>query len=150
MAKPAKEAAATNEYDPKVIQNLVGKIDQHFADLASEQGSYMQRCRTIRESIAATYDEGKARGVPKKELRAFVSGRQKLAKARAVLDDLEPDQRQTVEMLAKAYGDAADLPLFAYVSGNAVSSDSAAPKSKAKNKQPDFDKVAEALAGHKK
>jgi hypothetical protein len=109
----AKAADASNTFDPALIQNLVGKIEGYFSDLDSERGTYMQRCRGIRESISAVYDEAKARGVPKKELRVFVNGRQALEKARRVLADLEAEQRETVEMLAEAFGDAADLPLFA-------------------------------------
>jgi hypothetical protein len=109
MAKPA---SSKNTFDSAIVRSLVGKIDGYLDDLASEHGSYMQACRGIRESIAGVYDEAKARGVPKKELRAFVSARIKLRKARAVLDNLEADQRETVEMLAEAFGDAADLPLF--------------------------------------
>ena len=36
-----------------------------------------------------------------------------MEKARNILADLEADQLETVELLAEAFGDAADLPLFA-------------------------------------
>jgi hypothetical protein len=109
MAKPAD---AKNTFDPAVVKSLVGKIEGYFDDIESERGSYMRRCRSIRESITAVYDEAKARGVPRKELRAFIKGRQRLEKARKVLADLEAEERETVELLAEAFGDAADLPLF--------------------------------------
>src|SRR5215510_10349190 len=108
MAKPA--SANGNGYDSQVVQNLVNKIEDYFVDLESERGTYMQKCRGIRESIAAVYEEADARGVPKKELRVMVKARGKLKSARQMLDDLESDQRETVEMLAEAFGDAADLP----------------------------------------
>jgi hypothetical protein len=111
MAKPAE--ATTNGFEAAVVQDLTNKIENCFDDLESERGSYMRRCRSIRERIRNIYDEGKARGVPKDEFRAFVKGRQALAKARKILEDLEQDQRETVELLAEAFGDAADLPLFA-------------------------------------
>ena len=120
MAKPAD---STNAFDPKVVQNLVNKIDKLFSDIDSERGRYMKRCRDIRESIQAVYDEGKARNIPKKELRVFVTARIKLEKARKVLEDLEADQRETVEMLAEAFGDAADLPLFQSKLSRAASGD---------------------------
>jgi hypothetical protein len=110
MAQPA---SATNTFDPTIVKPIVDKIEGFLADLDSERGSYMQRCRSIRDSMSSAYEEGKARGIPKKELRALVRTREKLRAARRVLDDLEPEQRQTVEMLAEAFGDAADLPLFA-------------------------------------
>src|SRR5258708_6089052 len=64
----AKAADTSNQFDTAVVQNLVGKIEDFFVDLDSERGTYMQRCRNIRESISAVYDEAKARGIPKKEL----------------------------------------------------------------------------------
>ena len=68
MAKPADQK---NTFDASVVKSLVGRIDGYFDDLESERGSYMRRCRSIRESIGAVYDEAKARGIPKKELRAL-------------------------------------------------------------------------------
>lgn len=109
MAKPAN---TPNTYDPDVVKNLVSRIEGYHTDLASERGAYMNRCRSIREDIDGVLEEAKARGVPKKELRTLVRARQKLEAARRVIDELEPEQRTTVEMLAEAFGDAQDLPLF--------------------------------------
>lgn len=110
MARDATDLP--NTFSTEVVQNLVYKIEGYFADLDHERGVYMKRCRDIRDRIVATYDEAKARGIPHKELRKFVTARMKLEAARKVLADLEADQRETVQMLAEAFGDAADLPLF--------------------------------------
>ena len=48
MAKPA---TMTNQFDPDVVNPILAKIDGFNADLESERGTYMQKCRTIRESI---------------------------------------------------------------------------------------------------
>ena len=109
----ARDAAdIPNTFDPATVQNLVNKIEGLFSDIESERGAFMKKCRDIRESISNVYDEGAARGIPKKELRKLVSYRMKLDAARKVLADLEQDQVETVQLLAEAFGDAADLPLF--------------------------------------
>jgi len=110
MARDASDIP--NGFNTEVVQNLVYKIEGYFSDLDHERGVYMKRCRDIRDRIGAVYDEADGRGVPKKELRKFVTARVKLEAARKVLADLEQDQRETVQMLAEAFGDAADLPLF--------------------------------------
>lgn len=108
----AKAADTRNTFDPVLVQSLVNRTEGLFADLDSERGVYMKKCRDIRESIAAVYAEADARGIPKKEFRVYVKARMSLDKTRKILEDLESDQRDTVELLADAFGDAADLPLF--------------------------------------
>ncbi|WP_038384987.1 GapR family DNA-binding domain-containing protein [Bradyrhizobium elkanii] len=109
MAKPA--AAQTNDFDPEVVQEMLGKIDGYHADLASERGSSMARCRSIRESISNTYKEAKARGIPTKELRSLVKIRINEAKNREIYEELEQDQQHILSMLATAEG-VKDLPLW--------------------------------------
>jgi hypothetical protein len=110
MARDAADIG--NGFKPEVVQNLVRKIEGYFSDLDHERGVYMKRCRDIRDRVSAVYDEAVGHDIPKKELRKFVTARIKLEAARKVLADLEDDQRETVQMLAEAFGDAADLPLF--------------------------------------
>ncbi|UYO50305.1 DUF2312 domain-containing protein [Rhodopseudomonas palustris] len=108
----AKDAKASNEYDPELVKQLVGKIEGYHADLRSEHGSYMQACQSIRQDIGNVYEEAKARGIPKKHLKLMVQTRQKIAAARSAIEDLEHDEQMSVLMLAEAFGDAKDLPLF--------------------------------------
>jgi len=108
MAKPAN---ATNQYDPAVVNNLLGKIDGFDGDLDSEKGSYMSRCRNIRESIKAVYDEAKAQGVPQKELRTLVKIRKHERASAKLYHELENDQQINLAMLA-ATEKVADLPLW--------------------------------------
>jgi Uncharacterized protein conserved in bacteria (DUF2312) len=109
MAKQA--AQQTNEFDPEVVQEVLGKIDGFEADLASERGSSMARCRNIRESINNVFKEAKARGIPSKELRTLVKIRKNENKNKQLYDDLENDQQQVLSMLATAEG-VKDLPLW--------------------------------------
>ena len=108
MAKPAN---SSNQYDPEVVNNLLGKIDGFDSDLDSEKGSYMSRCRNIRESIKAVYDEAKAHGVPQKELRTLVKIRKHEKASAKLYHELENDQQINLAMLA-ATEKVADLPLW--------------------------------------
>lgn len=114
MAKKAADdakRAKTNGYDADRVKAIVGKIEGYFDDLASEQGTYMQRCRSIRENIAAAYEEAKAFGLPKKELRAVVKARDLEGKAKAIRDAMEEEQAETYDQIRFALGDLADTPL---------------------------------------
>lgn len=108
MAKPAN---ASNQYDPDIVNALLGKIDGFDDDLASEKGSYMSRCRNIRESIKAVYDEAKAHGVPQKELRVLVKIRKHEKASSKLFHELENDQQVNLQMLAATEA-VADLPLW--------------------------------------
>lgn len=108
MAKPAN---TSNTYDPEVVNNLLGKIDGFDDDLASEKGSYMSRCRNIRESIKNVYEEAKAVGVPQKELRILVKIRKHERASMNLFQELENDQQVNLQMLA-ATEKVADLPLW--------------------------------------
>jgi hypothetical protein len=108
MAKPA---TASNNFDPEVVNALLGKIDTYDADLMSERGSYMSKCRSIRDSIQSVYDEAKAAGIPKKELGTLVKIRKNEKKNLALYNDLESDQQHVLAMLA-ATERVADLPLW--------------------------------------
>ncbi|WP_439372951.1 GapR family DNA-binding domain-containing protein [Bradyrhizobium sp. DASA03120] len=107
----AKAANTTNDFEPEVVQELLGKIDGYHADLASERGTFMKTCRSIRESISNVYTEAKARGIPEKELRSLVKIRLNEAKNRKIYEELEADQQHVLSMLATAEG-VKDLPLW--------------------------------------
>jgi uncharacterized protein (UPF0335 family) len=107
----AKAANTTNDFAPEVVQELLGKIDGYHRDLDSLRGDYMKECRNVRESIRAVYDEGKARGVPTKELRSLIKIRINEAKNRKIYEELEDDQQHVLSMLATAEG-VKDLPLW--------------------------------------
>jgi len=108
MAKPAH---TSNDFDPVTVNALLGKIDGFDTDLMTERASYMSRCRNIRESQKAVYDEAKAAGVPSKELRILVKIRDKERAAAKLYNELEADQQHILAMLA-ATEKVADLPLW--------------------------------------
>lgn len=108
MAKPA---TASNQFDPDVVNNLLGKIDGFDADLDSEKGSYMKKCRDIRERINAVFEEAKAHGVPQKELRVLVKIRKHEKSSKKLFLELEHDQQESLKLLA-ATEKVKDLPLW--------------------------------------
>jgi len=107
MAQPAKG----NGFDQATLQAIVGKIEGNLADLLSERGAYMQRCRVIREAITAVYDDAKEHGIPKKELRAVIRTRELERKIEQTRADLEADEQATFEQLQDALGDFGHTPL---------------------------------------
>lgn len=108
MAKPA---TASNQFDPDVVNNLLGKIDGYDADLDSEKGSYMKKCRDIRERMNAVFEEAKAHGVPQKELRVLVKIRKHEKSSKKLFLELEHDQQEALKLLA-ATEKVKDLPLW--------------------------------------
>lgn len=108
MAKPA---TASNSFDPVIVNALLGKIDSFHADLASERGASMSRCRNIRESISNVYKEGKAQGIPSKELRTLVKIRLHEQASSKLYEELEQDQQEILALLA-ATEKVQDLPLW--------------------------------------
>lgn len=93
------------------MRSIVGRIEENLADLLSERGGYMQRCRVIREAITGIYDEAKDAGIPKKELRALIRTRELERKIEQTRADLEADEQATFEQLAEALGDFGNTPL---------------------------------------
>jgi hypothetical protein len=108
MAKPANQ---TNDYDPHVVNSILGKIDGFDRDLMSERGSYMSKCRSIRESMRAVYDDAKAAGIPTKELRTLVKIRHNERKNSELFAELEGEQQDNLARLA-ATEKVKDLPLW--------------------------------------
>lgn len=109
MSDPAQK---TNSYDSQAVREYVSRIERLLEDIASERGSFMARCRTIRDDIKTVIQEAKDQhGVPKKELKAVVRTRELEAKADAIRDELEQESQETFDMIREALGDLADLPL---------------------------------------
>lgn len=114
MAKKPKAAkAGANDFDGEKAASFIRKIEAFKADMASEQGAYMARCRAIRESINVVYTEADALGFPRKELKTHVDLRALEVRKRNLVSKLEDAQIDTFERLAESLGDFAALPLGA-------------------------------------
>ena|SRR5256885_13424061 len=100
-----------NEPTAKDVREAFNAILQHEKELASEQGSYMERCREIRSSIAAVYDDAKDKGINKKVLRAKVKEHNLLKKAEKCRAELEADEQSEFDLIRQKLGGLAELPL---------------------------------------
>lgn len=109
--RAADAAAVGNGYDGEKLRSYISKIEGYFADMESEKGSYMRRCKSIRESIDVVFEEAKALGIPKKVLKAHVELRKLEGKKEAIVAKLDGDDAETFEVMADALGDFATLPL---------------------------------------
>lgn len=109
MAKEAKDNV--NAPADEDVQAAVRNIEEHHSDLASERGTYMQRCKRIREAMANDYDTAGNRGISKKLLKKIIKERELERRIESLTDDLEPDERSELEMLVEKLGEFANTPL---------------------------------------
>jgi uncharacterized protein (UPF0335 family) len=103
----------TNGLNKEDVRSAVAAIEGFKRDLESEKGAYMNRCRGIRDSITAAYDDAKEHGVPKKALRTVIKFRERDRKNAEDRAALEQDDLNSVEMVEAALGDFGDTPLGA-------------------------------------
>jgi len=109
MAKHATEA--TNSPSGENVQAAVEHIEQRYAELASERGVYMQKCKRIRETMSQNYDEASDKGISKKLLKKIIKERDLERKIDALTEDLEPDERSELDMLIEKLGEFGNTPL---------------------------------------
>jgi hypothetical protein len=107
MAKHASE----NSPDDTDVQSAVQNIENNYAELASERGVYMQRCKRIKEDMAQNFDEAGNKGISKKLLKKIIKERELERRIYALGDDLEPDEVSEIEMLKDKLGEFANTPL---------------------------------------
>jgi hypothetical protein len=119
MAKKLGEQVG-NGFDPAIVMRFVTDIERYEEAMASKQGEYMAYCKGQRELINAALDRAKDAGVPKKELKAALKIRKLKRKIEDVCDDLEEDERETLDMIRSALGDLADTPLGMAAAGAAA------------------------------
>lgn len=109
MARKANEAVNTPDADD--VQAAVRNIEEHYAELATEKGAYMLKCRRIRERMAVDYERAGDQGISKKLLRLIVKERDYERKIEDLTRELENDERSELEMLVEKLGDFGTLPL---------------------------------------
>lgn len=112
MARKANEN--TNAPDDSDVQTAVRNIEERYSELASERGSYMLKCRRIREKMAVDYEVAGNKGISKKLLKTIVKEREYERKIEGLTLDLEPDERSEREMLVEKLGAFVDTPLGAH------------------------------------
>jgi hypothetical protein len=118
MAKRAN--ANTNAPSEDDVQAAVANIEQCYADLASERGIYMSKCKRIRETMSGDYDSAGEKGISKKLLKLIIKERELDRKIAGLTDDLEADQVSEIEMLKEKLGEFANTPLGKAAMANAT------------------------------
>jgi uncharacterized protein (UPF0335 family) len=93
------------------VQAAIHNIEVCKEELLSERGAYMQRCRQIREGIAATYDTAKSQRINVKALRAKVKQRKLERDHAEVRNRLEADEQNQLDLMTHLLGDLANTPL---------------------------------------
>jgi uncharacterized protein YydD (DUF2326 family) len=101
----------TNGASPEQIKQAFDDIIEHYGELASERGAYMQRCKQIRERMAEVYDAAGERGITRRVLKAKVKEHLTQEKLLAIRDGLEDDDRSEFDKLTEALGDFGGTPL---------------------------------------
>jgi hypothetical protein len=102
-----------NRATPSEAASFVDKFEEMEAEIASERGVFMAKCKAIRERQSELLDDAKSQGVAKKIVKALVKRLSLLRKADEQIDDLEDDDRAYAVDIFQALGGFADLPLGA-------------------------------------
>lgn len=95
--------------------SFVDKFEELEADIASERGTFMAKCKAIREKQRELLDDAKAQGIKKGVVKAIAKARVFEAKARDTLADIEDDEDRIYAVdIRRALGDDfSTLPLGA-------------------------------------
>lgn len=96
-------ATAKNSLEGKA-KPYMERIEHLFADLESEKGSYMARCKEIREDIREIYTEAKNNDVPPKALRGLVKFRELERRQADIADGMDIDESAAYSHLVEALG----------------------------------------------
>jgi hypothetical protein len=101
----------TNGIDKDAAQAFVDQIERHMADLLSERGSYMARCRGIREAITGVYDDAKGQGIRRNSLKTLIKERGLERKIIELREALEADDKDNFILLVDAVKGLEGTPL---------------------------------------
>lgn len=101
----------TNGFDSGRLKEVIKKLDDCDGQLASLRGKYMKDCREVRDQIKVHKKEAKAYGIPMKAFNAYLEERKLRAKIEAQRAELEPDDHDSLELIADALGEFVDSPL---------------------------------------
>lgn len=103
-------ALAANSVEGKA-EPFLKRIENLHKDLDSERGSYMSKCKSIREDIKSVLDDAVDKGVPRKALKGLVKYRELERKQKAIGDGLDTDEQSNFESLVAALGQLDGTPL---------------------------------------
>ena len=111
MAKAAKTADI--EITDRTANKFVKDILEHYENIESARGTFMNRARRERDSMTVIYETLAQKGVSQKSAKVNIKIVRALEKIKGWMTDLEAEDRKMVQKLAKAQGDKKQLLLFA-------------------------------------
>ena len=103
--------AKGNGYDRQLLESLLTDIDGADEKLSSLRSEYMNKCKPVRQDIAAVFEHAKDSGVPTRAFRVLVRNRRLDRKIANNTSRLEDDDAAEYDKLINDLGDFVDLPL---------------------------------------
>ena len=110
MAKAAKQI--DKDLPEKEVHKFVTGIIEHFDNIETARGKFMNAARREREGMQAIYESMAARGVSQKSAKTEIKIVRAMERIKGWVLDLEAEDRRMVEKLAKLQGDKRQLLLF--------------------------------------
>ena len=95
---------AKNSLEGKA-EAYLARIETLLSDIDSERGTYMARCKELREDISEIYVEAKDNSVPVKALKGIVKHRQLKKKQDAIAAGFDIDEAAAFETLVEMLGE---------------------------------------------
>src|SRR6185312_16153185 len=135
MAKNQTGDQKTNGIDPVKAKRFVGEIDRCFDELASERGSYMARCRGIRDRIKGWKEQAADAGIPRGGLNHLLKRRELQTTIDEHEAEAEADTIETADMIDEALGGGKGLAGTALGAAAGGADGEAAPKKKTPGKK---------------
>lgn len=103
-----------NRASPEEAGSFVDKFEEFEAEIASERGKFAAKCKAIREKQRELLEDAKSQGVGKGLVKAIAKARELEAKAAAIRDEMEEDDKVFFLDIRRALGDDySSLPLGA-------------------------------------
>jgi len=140
MAKQAR--AQEVEVSERMANKFVKDILEHFENIESARGTFMNKARREREAMGVIYESMAAKGISQKSAKTSIKITRALERIKGWMADLEVEDRKMVQRLAKAQGDKKQLLLFGELPPITKKQEREAAAEKEERTQPDL-KVVE-------
>jgi hypothetical protein len=110
MAKAAKQVEG--EISERVTKSFVKGVLDHYENIESARGKFMNSARKERDAMTALYEGMAARGVSQKASKTEIKIIRAIERIKGWVAELEAEDRKMVQKLAKAQGDKKQLSLL--------------------------------------
>lgn len=104
-ANPGGRARKGSNFDPEVVNEFIGRIEEVNDEIASQKAKNAKKCRELSESRDEIIDEAKNAGIPKKVIKAKIKKRDLERQVEACRDDLEGEDQDLFDNLELSLGE---------------------------------------------